>query len=156
MDAARRPVYAKAMRVTVLFAVAAPLLLANCASVQNVFGAGDAPAQTTAVSGQDPVLKPQPRPTEEVPVALPVSGTDALGTTIASLGDPALPGLWMETPLVTREQTGTVQYRETTVALTLRPTGGAAGSGSRLSLLAMQALGAPLTELVEVRVVGAR
>lgn len=133
-----------------------PVALAGCASVENVFGGGDTPVAVTPVEGQDPVLKPKPRPTEEVPVALPVSGTAVLGTTVAALGDPAMSGLWMETPLVRREQTGTAQYRDTTVALTLRPSGGAAGSGSRLSLLAMQALGAPLTELIEVKVTGAR
>ncbi|MBB96194.1 MAG: D-galactarate dehydratase [Rhodobacteraceae bacterium] len=103
-----------------------------------------------------PVLKPEPRPDAEVPVALPVSGSARLGTTIASLGDPAIPGLWMETPLTAREQTGQVQYQGSTVTLTLRPSGGDAGSGSRMSLLAMQAIGAPLTDLVEVTVTGAR
>ena len=76
--------------------------------------------------------------------------------TVASLDDLASPGLWMETPLTSREQTGQVAWQGSTVTLTLRPSGGAPGSGSRLSLLAMQALGAPLTELIEVSVTGAR
>ncbi len=156
MDAGRAPGYAGAMRHSFLISILVPVALVGCASVEGVFGGGDAPATVTPVEGQDPVLKPKARPTEEVPVALPVSGTAVLGATVAALGDPSLPGLWIETPLVTREQTGTAQYRDTTVTLTLRPSGGAAGSGSRLSLLAMQALGAPLTELIEVKVTGAR
>ncbi|CAN0590664.1 unnamed protein product, partial [Ectocarpus sp. 12 AP-2014] len=77
-------------------------------------------------------------------------------TTVASLGDPSRSGLWIETPLTKRGQTGQVNYQNSSVTLTLLPTGGDTGSGSRMSLLAMQAIGAPLTELVEVTVTGAR
>lgn len=133
------------------------LVLAQCSQIEDVFGSDQATAAETApVDVGDPALIPADETPQEVPVSLPVSGTDALGTTIASLGDPAQPGLWMETPLVSTEQTGTARYQGTTVTLTLKPSGGAEGSGSRLSVLAMQALGAPLTDLVEVSVTGAR
>ncbi|WP_428928581.1 hypothetical protein [Marinibacterium sp. SX1] len=135
--------------------LAAPLALAGCETVKGVFDGSDSDAVPTVATEPDmPVLKPAP--TEEVPVALPVSGTATLGTTVASLGDPGRPGLWMDTPLTRAEQTGQVQYQGSTVTLTLRPTGGEPGSGSRMSVLAMQAIGAPLTELVEVTVIGAR
>ncbi|OWU77925.1 hypothetical protein ATO3_04650 [Marinibacterium profundimaris] len=142
----------------------APLALMGCDTVKGVsdgiFGGpgtnGTAQGTTPVVGAAAPADAADTAPQAEVPVALPVSGSASLGTTVASLGDPASPGLWMETPLTRREQTGEVRYQGSTVTLTLRPTGGEPGSGSRLSLLAMQALGAPLTELIEVSVTGAR
>ena len=138
--------------------LAAPMALAGCETVRGVFDGPDGDANAApVVETAAPVEAETPAGLEaEVPVALPVSGSAALGTTVASLGDPASPGLWMETPLTSREQTGQVAWQGSTVTLTLRPSGGAPGSGSRLSLLAMQALGAPLTELIEVSVTGAR
>lgn len=80
--------------------------------------------------------------------------TGTLGRTIASLGDAAQPGLWLKTPLVSAEQPGRVYYAQTntTVDVTLIPIDGPDTAGSRLSLAAMQALGAPLTGLPEVDV----
>jgi predicted small lipoprotein YifL len=84
-------------------------------------------------------------PEEEAAVA-PVSGV--LGTTVASLGDPTAPGLWLETPLVSAETEGRLEAENgNSVEVTLRPSGGEAGSGSRISLMAMQALGLGLTDL---------
>ena len=87
---------------------------------------------------------------------IPPSGGSFQGraTTIASLGDPAIPGLWMETPLVSTEQLARLRSntgKEVTVTLKPAP----AGSAGRLSINAMRALGAPLTELVEVQVLPA-
>ncbi|MEL7177790.1 MAG: hypothetical protein AAGK28_14870 [Pseudomonadota bacterium] len=78
----------------------------------------------------------------------------ALGTTVASLGDPADPGFWLKTPLVTAEQPGRVTYaaQNTSVAVTLIPIEGPETGGSRLSLPAMRLLQAPLTGLPEVAV----
>lgn len=76
------------------------------------------------------------------------------GLTVASLGDATRPGLWIETPLVTEEGPGRVIAPDGTVAsVTLIPSGGERGSGSRLSLQAMQALGLPLTDLPTVTVI---
>lgn len=76
-----------------------------------------------------------------------------LGTTVASLGNPAEAGLWLKTPLVTKRQPGFVTAADgTKVAVTLIPVDGAATGGSQLSLQAMQALGVPLTSLPEVAV----
>ena len=75
-----------------------------------------------------------------------------LGTTIASLGNPAETGLWLKTPMVQTEQTGRVSYNGTTIDAILIPIEGSATAGSRMSLQAFQALGAPLTDLVEVNV----
>ncbi len=94
-------------------------------------------------------VRPQARPETEADVAAPVA-TGALGTTVATLGDPSQPGLWIETPLVGSEQPGAVKFKGKTVAVRMIPSGGPATGGSRLSLAAMQALGAPLTDLVEV------
>jgi hypothetical protein len=77
-----------------------------------------------------------------------------LGFAVASLGDATVPGLWMETPLVSAEGPGRVVGPDgRTVAVTLRPSGGGAGTGSRLSLQAMQALGIDLAALPTVTVI---
>lgn len=108
----------------------------------------------------DPVLS-APEAVETAPledVATSPDGDNVLAftgtaSTIAGLGDPTVPGLWMETPLVTAEQVARVRSAKgAEVTLTLRPIAGEASAGSRLSIDAMRALGAPLTELVELKV----
>lgn len=90
--------------------------------------------------------------TEDEPAAAPASGV--LGTTVASLGDPTSPGLWLETPLVSAETEGRLEAENgNSVEVTLRPSGGEAGSGSRISLMAMQALGLGLTDLPTLTVI---
>ena len=83
-----------------------------------------------------------------------VAARGPLGRTVASLGDATESGLWLKTPLVAVEGPGRVTYpatgRSTTV--TLIPIDGAATAGSRLSLQAMLALGASLTDLPEIDV----
>ena len=80
------------------------------------------------------------------------AGEVALGTTVASLGSPAIPGIWMETPLVSALTMGRVEIDGRSVSLELRPSGGAAGSGSQISLAAMRLLEVPLTDLPVVTV----
>ena len=87
------------------------------------------------------------------PQAETVPGFSGTASTIAGLGDPTVPGLWMETPLVAAEQVARVRSGTgAEVTLTLRPIAGEASAGSQLSIDAMRALGAPLTELVELKV----
>jgi hypothetical protein len=83
----------------------------------------------------------------------PLTG-GALGRTVASLGDPVQPGLWLETPLVETVRMGRVVYLATGTAavLELQPIAGPEGAGSRLSLAAMRLLEAPLTGLPELEV----
>lgn len=82
----------------------------------------------------------------------PVTGP--LGTTVASLGDPTRPGMWLETSLVTAETAGRLEAENgASVEVTLLPSGGAPGSGSRISILAMQALGLGLTDLPTLTVI---
>ena len=83
--------------------------------------------------------------------------TGSLGTSVASLGTATEQGMWIKTALVSAPQPGRVRAADTgrEVAVTLRPlAGGAAGSGARLSLQAMQGLGLPLTALAEVEIFG--
>lgn len=77
-----------------------------------------------------------------------------LGTTIATLGSPADPGIWLKTPLVSTLVAGRVVYGSNgkSVNLELRPSGGDAGSGSQISLPAMRLLDAPLTGLLDLTV----
>ena len=93
-------------------------------------------------------VRPQARP--DSPAVAPARGD--LGQTVASLGNPAEPGLWLRTPLVAQEQPGTVSLGGARVSVTLIPIEGPPTAGSRMSLEAFQALGAPLTDLPEVSV----
>lgn len=80
------------------------------------------------------------------------AGETRLGKTIATLGSPADPGIWLKTPLVSAPLSGRVDYNGASVNLELRPSGGEAGSGSQISLPAMRLLNAPLTGLLELTV----
>jgi hypothetical protein len=77
-----------------------------------------------------------------------VAGGTAIGTTIATLGAPADPGIWVKTPLVTQVTQGRIRYQGRVINAELRPSGGVAGSGSQISLAAMRLIAAPLTGLV--------
>ena len=127
------------------------------------------PATTVVPETLDPTPPPPPpeaaRTVEEfdtttaedraAAVAAPVeAGETLLGTTIASLGSPTVPGIWIETPLVTALTMGRVEDAASgaSVALELRPSGGEEGSGSQISLAALRLLEVPLTALPELRV----
>jgi len=75
-----------------------------------------------------------------------------LGKTIVSLGDPADPGFWLATPLVSAVTQGRLENPKNgrSVAVELRPIAGAVSAGSRLSLPGMRALAIALNELGEV------
>jgi len=76
-----------------------------------------------------------------------------LGTTIATLGNPADPGFWLQTPLVDRVRQGRVESANGgTVKLELRPIESAPGAGSRISLAALRLLNVGLTGLHELMV----
>jgi hypothetical protein len=85
-------------------------------------------------------------------IAPPAGGERRLGSTIANLGSPTDPGIWLKTPLVTAVMNGRVEYNGMSVNLELRPSGGALGSGSQISLAAMRLIEAPLIGLPEVSV----
>lgn len=76
-----------------------------------------------------------------------------LGTTIASLGDPTQPGFWIKTPLVTAQASGRIVNPATgkSAKVDLLPLSGG-GSGSQVSLPALQLLGASLTDLPVIEV----
>ncbi|WP_375173543.1 hypothetical protein [Pseudooceanicola sp.] len=135
------------------------LALAACGSGNGPFSRSATPAAAPpAVGGPYAEIRPQGRPGEggEISVAQPAAPleTGSLGTTIASLGNAAEPGLWLKTPLVRAEGPGTVRYSGTGKSVTARliPIDGPRTAGSRASLQLMQALGAPLTGLPEFSV----
>lgn len=80
------------------------------------------------------------------------AGGAELGSTIATLGSPTEPGIWLKTPLVTELTQGRIRYQGRTINAELRPSGGAVGSGSQISLAAMRLIEAPLTGLVDLTV----
>ena len=152
------------MRLILILPVAA---LAGCSSpaFQGVFG--PAPPVPDTVPAPMPRAAPPPPETavtvEEFDTTSPADraaavapatavGARVLGTTIAALGSPAEPGVWLKTPLVTSLTPGQVDYQGMTINLDLRPSGGAAGSGSQISLAAMRLIEAPLTSLPELTV----
>lgn len=118
-----------------------PIAGVAAAQVDPVPGAG------TAVGAPDVVEAPveEAESASETPVVN--------GITVATLGDATEPGMWIETPFVQEEMPGwVISESGRIVELTLRPSGGALGSGSRISLAAMQALGLNLTDLATLTV----
>lgn len=147
------------------------VVLSGCTtpSFQSIFGPAPVPATEAVLP--EPTLDttpPPPPPSNAVTVEQfdttsqedraaavdvePPTTDAALGMTIASLGSPADPGIWLETPLVTTLTAGRVSYQGNTINIELRPSGGVAGSGSQISLAAMRLIGAPLTSLPELTV----
>jgi hypothetical protein len=91
-----------------------------------------------------------------VPSTDPADAYQGRASTVASLGDPAIPGMWMQTDLVTRPQAARLRSANgKEVMVTLKPAAAGSSGGGRLSIGAMRALGAPLSELVEVQVLPA-
>ena len=87
--------------------------------------------------------------------AAPATSTSAaLGMTVAALGSPSEPGLWLKTPLVAAKAQGRVTNPATgkSSAVTLLPLDGPKTAGSQLSLAAMRLIGASLTDLTEIEV----
>jgi len=136
--------------MTRTFSLVFVLALAGCGSAGfGLFGGDDEPVDL----GPAAVAEPEGGLAAGAP-SNPASDGQFRGLTVASLGDATRPGLWIETPVVTEEGPGRVIAPDgTVVALTLIPSGGDRGSGSRLSLEAMQALGIPLTDLPTVTVI---
>ena len=150
----------------------APVALVACNTpfFQGLTGEDGAPAATAAAPA--PTLDPTPAPPPPVgantvdaldtttqedrdaALAAPAEpeGEQRLGTTLATLGSPADPGIWIETPLVTELVMGRAEVAATgkTVNLELRPSGAEEGSGSEISLPAMRLLEVPLTAIQEL------
>ena len=139
-----------------------PLVLTGCIAAMQAGPPDDAADVETAIMAPTPptsaVTADQFDTTTEAEreeaLAGPPEGERELGRTVASLGNPADPGFWLETPLVAEVMQGRVVYQPTgnSVAVELRPISGAATAGSRISLPALRLLGAPLTGLPELTV----
>ena len=147
------------------------VILAACdsPSLQGIFTMPPIGAETAPSETLDPTPPPPPPPTArtvdqfdtttaedraEATNVTPVSSERSLGTTNVSLGSAADPGFWLKTPLVSTLVEGRVvnPANGRTLNLELRPSGGASGSGSQLSLAAMRLLDLPLTALADVAV----
>jgi len=88
----------------------------------------------------------------EAAVATAVGAARKLGPTVGSLGNPAEPGFWLKTPLVTVPSKGRVEYPANgkSVAVDLIPIDGPKTAGSRVSLAVLRLLGVPLTGLPDL------
>lgn len=153
-----------------LVAGTALLALSGCAGAfapRDAAPCAETGCVTVRIADAD-TLRPRPRPdredatgdaaSAEPPGAAIAGGASAsgrrLGRTVASLGDVRQPGLWLRTPLVTQERAGFVTHPATgrSVRVRLLARDAPAGSGSQISLAALQALGLPLTGLAELDV----
>ncbi|GFE65773.1 D-galactarate dehydratase [Litoreibacter roseus] len=133
------------------------VLLPACGQIQYALGIPSAPpppppdrpaSQSADVAGVAPASLDTTTAAQRAQATQPTSGGQALGQTVASLGDPTDAGLWLRTPLVTAETPGRVETATgNSVRLTLIPIEGEASAGSRISLSAMRALGLNLTDL---------
>jgi len=113
-------------------------------------GAGRLPGAGAVTAEQFDTTTPEQR---AAAAAAPAGGA-LIGRTVATLGNPADPGFWLETPLVDTPRQGRVTAVSSgkSVQVELRPTGGAEGSGSRISLPALRLLEVGLTGLHELDV----
>lgn len=127
--------------------------LSACAKIQPqaMDVAGDAAIAPLPAGTVRPVARPETATSAHTTGSLTAARGD-LGSTIVSLGSPTESGMWLKTPLVRTQTTGHVTFGAASQKVKLIPIEGAASAGSRMSLAAMQALGVPLTELVEIRV----
>lgn len=149
-------------RRTFVAPLALGLLLAGCGgglSLPGLRSAAPEPAAVVPVTAQPPgaeTPRPMARPGDAQADGAPgPAATGVLGSTIASLGSPSDPGLWLLTPLIDSPRPGRVRVLASgaELRLELRPSGGAPGSGSQLSMAAYQGLGLPLTALPELAVI---
>lgn len=128
-----------------------PLCLAGCGLVPDA-----SIVETEQPGGRESVVAETDTDGEVLlsPQEAPDQAVGPLGRTVASLGNASEPGLWLKTPLVSVEGPGRVIYPVTgrSIPVTLIPIDGPATAGSRLSMQAMQALGASLTDLPEIEV----
>ncbi|MDO5648534.1 hypothetical protein [Paracoccus sp. (in: a-proteobacteria)] len=152
-------------------------LLAGCSNIAMTTARPDAPAATPDTAPapvatqmtQEQVQKavavtraPAPRPAarataaqmntttreQRAAAAAPAKTTESrLGTTVASLGNPTEGGFWVKTPLVKERSMGRVvnPANGKSAQVELIPLSG--GTGSQVSLPALQLLGVSLTDL---------
>lgn len=114
---------------------------------------GRPPAAGLQGGGQTAAQLDRTTAAEKAAAAAPSSGGGKLGTTVASLGDATQSGFWIKTPLVSAPGKGRVvnPANGKSANVDLQPLGGG-GSGSQISLAAMQALGVALTDLPAIEV----
>ena len=144
-----------------VFALIALVGVAGCAEL----GLQTEPVPTeTEVAAAGPLSAPPPPRTarsvedfdtttaaQRQAAAASASGGRLLGTTVASLGNAADPGFWIETPLANGPGTGRLVNPATgkSVEVELRPI---PEGSSRVSLAALRVLEAPLTDLATLEV----
>lgn len=99
---------------------------------------------STSAAALDTVSETEKEAARAAAAAAPAGGE--LGTVTVALGDPADPGLWVKSDLVSADTAGTVRTGGgEAIAVTLRPLG--SDGGPQISLSALQALGLPLAGL---------
>jgi hypothetical protein len=111
-------------------------------------------ATSAAVAPGEETPRPEERPGEEARRHAETGDGLILGFAVASLGDASFPGCgWKRRWCPPKGRGASSDPDGRTVTVTLRPSGGGPGTGSRLSLQAMQALGVDLAALPTVTVI---
>lgn len=142
--------------MTRCIALLAVLSLAACGGGAGPFAGGRAAPDLAVAPMADPPVADAAAAVGSAEATADPTSDDGrfLGFTVASLGDATRPGLWLETPLVSEEGPGRVVAESgMQLTLTLIPSGGDRGAGSRLSLEGFQALGLDLTSLPTLTVI---
>jgi hypothetical protein len=123
--------------------------LARPGSVQPVTASGLPPLDGTPLAAETAAAGAE---VSVAAVAAPAAA-GALGSVVASLGDPTKKGLWVETGLVSAPQKGRVTTASgQSIEVDLLP--GPAGTSARMSVAAYRALGLKITELPTLTVSG--
>lgn len=149
--------------------ILAGLSLTACGKLQFLKERPEAESQTPAPASRPATVSPPPaagartvdqfdtttaEERKKAAAAPKPQGETSLGDTVASLGDPAAPGFWLETPLVSAPAKGRVLNPATgkSAQVDLIPIDGPKTAGSRISLAAMRLIEAPLTDLPTLKV----
>lgn len=138
----------------------AMIALSGCSQLESVLSPAPQPAPSVAVTDAPPPPSEAARTVEQfdtttaeqrAAAAAPSSTGRAIGTAVATLGDPAQPGFWVETALVSAPGMGRITSTETgkSVEVELRPS---SGGSARVSLAAWRLLEVPLTDLSEITI----
>lgn len=150
--------------LTVALAACTPGLLTQRPAGATAPAASPEQVQAATAITRAPAPRPAARATpaqldtttaeQRVAAARPAERAETrLGTTVASLGNPSEGGFWIRTPLVTERAMGRIvnpaNGRSSQVELIPLTSG---GSGSQVSLPALQLLGVSLTDLPTLEV----
>lgn len=141
-------------RPTTVTADEAPTTALTAAQVAAATAITRAPAPRAAARASAAQLDTTTTEQRVAAAKAPEAAETRLGTTVASLGNPAEGGFWIKTPLVKERGIGRIvnPTNGKSSKVDLIPLDGPASGGSQVSLPALQLLGVSLTDLPTIEV----